>query len=133
MKPTVYIASPYSQGDPGINVRFQLQAWDELFRSGLVIPVAPLWSHFQHVAFPRPYDDWMAYDQAIIERCCDACLRQYAWCAYTRNYGDLPIEPYTQEESAGADREVALFKKLGRPVFTSVLDLYSWARKLAQL
>ncbi|MEE9398392.1 MAG: hypothetical protein V3V31_15425 [Methylococcales bacterium] len=59
-KPTVYIASPYSKGDPAANAHFQCKIFDELLSSGLVLPVAPLWSHFQHMMFPRLYKELLA-------------------------------------------------------------------------
>lgn len=113
-KPWVYIASAYTKGDPGINVLFQLKAWNELLDMG-VVPIAPLWSHFQHVYFPRPYEDWVAYDNEIIARC-DALLRLDA---------EWPVGGgrYFQHESPGADAEVALALSLGKPVCYSVVEL----------
>jgi hypothetical protein len=111
-RPWVYIASPYSKGDQAQNVRFQLEVWDRLFTLGFV-PIAPLWSHFQHLHQPRPYKDWTRYDNEIIVRC-DACLRLDATSSETC---------YIQRESSGADAEVELFKKLGKPVFHSVDEL----------
>jgi len=114
-KPWVYVSSPYTLGDVALNVRFQCEIFDELIVQG-VVPIIPLWSHFQHLMFPRSYEDWMGYDMDLIERC-DACLR-------------LPAKShdpeYYQYESNGADREVARFKELGKPVFTSLGDFYEW-------
>jgi hypothetical protein len=114
-RPWVYIASPYTRGDQAINTRFQLRIWDALFDSG-VIPIAPLWSHFQHLHNPRPYADWVAYDNEIIRRC-DACLRLSSTDEATG---------YRQHESSGADAEVRLFKSLGKPVFEDFYDLLKW-------
>ena len=61
----VYIASPYTKGDVAVNVRTSMEAWDKLYSAGFA-PFAPLWSHFQHLVFPRPYEDWDV---------CDAMLR----------------------------------------------------------
>ena len=110
----VYIASPYTKGDTAINVRFQLRTWDQLFSLGFT-PIAPLWSHFQHLHVPRPYTDWTSYDNEIIGRC-DVCLRL-----------DAIDDDYKQSESGGADKEVELFLSLGKPVFTSVEQLLSWS------
>ena len=120
MKPWVYIASPYTKGDPGINTRFQMQMFDELMNDGVVFPYPPLWSHFQHIAFPRKYQDWIDYDLAIIDRL-DACLRLNA-----------KHEPtgYFMGESSGADGEVAHFNNQGKPVFYSKEELYDWAGRL---
>jgi hypothetical protein len=117
VKPYVYIASPYTKGDPCINARFQSLTFDELLGTGLVLPYAPLMSHFQHTMFPRPYQDWIQYDLDIIPRF-DACVRLDA----TGPNG------YHESRSSGADGEVALFQKLGKPVFYSVPALLDWAR-----
>ena len=119
MKPVVYIASPYSKGDPAINTHFQCQVFDQLMDDGHVWPVVPLWSHFQHTLFPRPYEDWIAYDLALLPRY-DACLRLNA---------EYPKLKYTEDRSSGADREVDEFKRMGKPVFYSIEDLYEWAER----
>lgn len=117
-KPVVYVASPYSTGDPAINTHFQCQVFDQLLTDGKVWPVVPLWTHFQHVLFPRPYSDWIEYDKALL-RLYDACLRLNA----TVNRGDLS---YSESKSSGADGEVAIFREIKKPVFFSIKDLYSW-------
>jgi hypothetical protein len=118
-RPVVYIASPYSKGDPAINTHFQCKMFHRLMDDGIVWPVAPLWSHFQHTVFPRPYKDWVDYDLALIQRY-DACLRMDAIYSETN---------YFATRSPGADGEVAEFKRLGKPVFYSVKDLYEWVEK----
>jgi hypothetical protein len=117
-RPVVYIASPYSKGDPAINTHFQCEVWDKLMNDGVVWPVAPLWSHFQHTLYPRKYQDWIAYDMAMIPRY-DACLRINP---------DYPELKYATTQSSGADNEAAEFKRLGKPVFYSIEDLYAWAK-----
>lgn len=119
MKPFVYIASPYTKGDPCINARFQCETFDRLLGAGIVLPYAPLTSHFQHTMFPRPYQDWIQYDLDIIPRF-DACVRLDARYA--------PLQ-YSEGRSSGADGEVALFTRLGKPTFYSVADLYEWAAR----
>lgn len=118
-KPVVYIASPYTRGDSAVNTHFSCKVFDELMDDGVVIPVTPLWTHFQHVMFPRPYKDWIDYDLALIPRY-DACLRLNATCDR--------IVDYCQKESSGADGEVALFTKLGKPVFYDKESLYEWVQ-----
>lgn len=115
-KPTVYIASPYTKGDVAINTFFQCKIFNELLSSGKVLPIAPLWSHFQHTIFPRKYSDWIAYDQALL-KLYDCCLRLSA------THSDLS---YFQHESTGADQEVATFVKMGKPVFYSLEEVYEW-------
>jgi hypothetical protein len=116
-KPIVYIASPYTGGDVAMNTHFQCKVFDTLLGDGKVTPIAPLWSHFQHTLFPRPYGDWIAYDQALLHLY-DACLRLNA---------AIPMLGYQQSDSKGADAEVATFEKLGRPIFFAIADLYRWA------
>ena len=116
----VYIASPYTEGDVAMNVRFQHQTWDLLWRRGFV-PVAPLWSHYQHLSIPMPYHEWLEYDAAIVRRS-DAVLRLTA-----------TGPRYEQQESAGADKEVELAKSLGIPVLESVGSLVLWSRRACKL
>ena len=117
-KPWVYIASPYTKGDCAINVRTQMQVFDQLLSLG-VVPVAPLYSHFQHMFLPRPYQDWIALDLEVIQRC-DACLR----LSVSHDYADGST--YRQFDSSGADAEVDEFNRLGRPVFTAVESVAAW-------
>ena len=117
-KPTVFIASPYTKGDPVMNANFQCRIFDRLLRDKLVLPVAPLWTHFQHVVFPRPYQEWIDYDQEML-KLYDCCLRLDA---------ELPELGYRQHESSGADAEVEAFRRLRKPVFFSIEDLYEWVR-----
>lgn len=92
----VYIASPYTKGDVAVNVRTQLEMANKLMDLGFA-PFAPLYSHFQHMAFPRPYEDWINIDLEWV-KVCDAVLR-------------LP------GESKGADGEVLYAHDLNIPVF----------------
>lgn len=117
MKPLVYLASPYTNGDAGINTRFQCETWDKMMNDGIVLPYAPLWSHFQHTMFPRKYDDWMDYDLEIINRC-DALIRLEA---------DYQPLSYHVKDSKGADKEVSYATAHGKPVFYKIEDLYKWA------
>ena len=121
-KPVVYIASPYTKGDVAMNTHFQCKIFDQLLSDGRVLPVAPLWSHFQHLLFPRPYKDWIEYDQAML-RLYDCCLRLTA---------NLPGRQYSQYESTGADAEVASFERMGKPIFNSIEELYAWVDALAR-
>lgn len=101
-KPKIYIASPYTIGDVAVNVKTQMDTADALMSLGFA-PFVPLYSHFQHMAHPRPYADWLGLDLEWLPTC-DAVLR-------------LP------GESKGADTEVALARELGIPVYTSVEGL----------
>ena len=115
-KPTVFIASPYTKGDPAANAHFQCRIFDQLLTDGRVLPVVPLWSHFQHSVFPRAYEDWIDYDLAMLPLY-DCCLRLDA---------HLPEIGYSETESSGADGEANRFLELGKPVFHSLEELFKW-------
>lgn len=105
----VYIASPYTKGDVGENVNTQLRMFNMLAEFGFT-PYAPLWAHFQHVAFPRDYEFWLDYDLEWL-RVCDCVLRLAG-------------------ESTGADREVAEAQGLGIPVFYNFKQLSEYYDKI---
>lgn len=105
----VYIASPYSKGDIAINVKRQIDCFNELMDIGF-LPFAPLWSHFQHMVHPRPYQDWIEMDLAWVEKC-DVLLR-------------------LDGESPGADGEVAFAKEKNIPVFYNIPDLLTHREQL---
>jgi hypothetical protein len=104
----VYIASPYTKGDIAVNVKLQIDTVDELMNMGFV-PFAPLYSHFQHMAHPRPYKDWIEIDMVWV-LACDCVLR-------------------IGGESAGADGEVKLAKDNGIPVYYSIKAIEKEASK----
>lgn len=99
----VYISSPYSIGDVAVNVKRQIDASNELMDMGFV-PFVPLYSHFQHMIHPRPYEDWIKVDLEWV-RSCDCLLR-------------------LEGESKGADKEVKLANELNIPVYYSFEELY---------
>lgn len=98
----VYVAGPYTQGDPVLNVRAAVAAADELLNLGLV-PFVPHLSHLWHTISPKPYDAWIRLDLYWLRKC-DALLR-------------LP------GPSHGADAEVAYAVDLGIPVYYSVAEV----------
>jgi hypothetical protein len=100
----IYIASPYTKGDVAANVAVQIEAAHRLLDAGLC-PIAPLLSHYLHIARQRPYQDWTAMDMELVKRS-DVVLR-------------LP------GESSGADAEVALARSLGLPVAFSFGELWT--------
>lgn len=104
--PSVFIASPYTLGDPAINARIQLDAWNYLFEHGFT-PVAPLQAHFQHIAHPRPYEDWIAY-----------ALWQLKQCKYCYRIDG---------ESSGADNELANAERWNIKIATSLPQLFQMA------
>ena len=52
----VYIASLYTKGDVAVNVKRQIDAAHEVMNNGFA-PFVPLYSHFQHMVHPRPYEE----------------------------------------------------------------------------
>jgi hypothetical protein len=115
-KPLIYIASPYTLGDRSLNTEFQMIMFNRLILDGIVWPIAPLWSHFQHEMFPLDYNVWLEYDFALIARC-DAGLRLGA---------SIPEKGYEIYESKGADLETLEFDRLQKPVFYTIESLYDW-------
>lgn len=103
-----------------INARFQCQIFDEMMTSGIVLPYAPLVTHFQHSIFPRHEQDWIDYELAILPRF-DAGVRLNVTF-------DRPGFHYEQSESPGADVEETELTRLGIPIFHSVHELYRWVQ-----
>lgn len=101
----VYIASPYTIGDVAVNVKRQIDYANILMDMG-VVPFAPLYSHFQHMAHPRPYQDWVDIDLEWV-KVCDCVLR-------------------LSGESKGADGECKFAKSLGKPVFTELSEIITY-------
>ena len=99
-----------------MNAHFQCKIFDQLLTDGRVLPIAPLWSHFQHIIFPRQYQDWIDYDQAMLKYY-DCCLRLNS---------DIPELGYYESQSSGADAEVETFEQQGKPVFFTIESLYIW-------
>ena len=99
---TVYIASPYTQGDQALNVRASIEAADRLAVLGY-LPFAPLLSHLWHMIIPHPYEFWMEMDKW--------------WVMYSDVLLRLP------GKSKGADAEVALALDIDVPVVHSIDEL----------
>jgi hypothetical protein len=64
----VYIAGPYTQGDPAVNVANAVRAADELLRAGF-IPYIPHLTHFWHMMHPHLYEDWIKLDLEWLKVC----------------------------------------------------------------
>lgn len=109
----VYIASPYTIGDVARNVKEAMDTADKLMNLGFA-PFCPLYSHFQHMAHPRPYHDWMRLDLEWL-KVCDCLLR-------------LP------GESDGANQEVLWFRcHTMKPVFYDIEDLRAHYKKEGEI
>lgn len=105
--PLVYLAAPYTKGDPVSNTHEVCRQASRLVDTGLLVPVIPHLNLLWHAIEPRPVDFWYAYDLALLERC-DAMLR-------------LP------GESPGADAEEDHASVSSIPVFHDVPALLGWA------
>jgi hypothetical protein len=101
----IYLASPYTLGDIAVNVKTQMDMADKLMTAGFA-PFVPLYSHFQHMAHPRPYQDWIKVDNVWV-LVCDCLLR-------------------LEGKSSGADDEVKLAIENHIPVFYSFEELCSY-------
>ena len=92
----IYVAGPYTGGDPVLNVRKAIEAGEQLIALGFV-PFIPHLSHLWHLVSSHDIEYWYSYDIEWLIKC-DALLR-------------LP------GDSKGADAEVALALELDIPVF----------------
>ncbi len=101
----VYIAAPYTAGDPCVNTHAAIEAGDELLSAGLA-PWVPHLSHFWHTMHPHPWEEWIELDLAWLPAA-DALLR-------------LP------GESKGADREAGVAFDCGIPIFYTVQAVIEW-------
>ena len=106
----VYIAGPYTNPDPIMNVRKAIFVADRLLLEGMV-PYIPHLTMLQHLVSPQPYEVWLQRDRDWIGRC-DVLLR-------------IP------GESKGADWEVEEARRLGMPIYHDIGQLiYSFKRGL---
>jgi len=101
----VYIASPYTLGDVAVNVAKQMKVADALIDEGFA-PFVPLYSHFQHMYNPKPYEVWTKLDLEWVLSC-DVLLR-------------------LEGESKGADNEVKFAQENKIPVVYSIEELLDW-------
>lgn len=95
----VYIAGPYSQGEPEANVASAIDAANALLDRNYA-PFVPHLTHFWHLQHNRPYEEWMGLDFEWVQAC-DCLLR-------------------LEGPSSGADREVVLATNKGIPVYLSL-------------
>jgi nucleoside 2-deoxyribosyltransferase len=98
----VYIAGPYTKGDPVINTHNAIKAGEMLASFGFV-PFIPHLTHFWHFLYPHDADYWYRYDFNWLDTC-DCLLR-------------LP------GESKGADEEMRRMIDQGKPCFLDIPSL----------
>ena len=101
----IYVAGPYTKGDPVINTRTAILIGDKIAELGMV-PFIPHLSHFWHLVAPHPYEFWVDYDNEWLPLC-DALYR-------------------IAGESRGSDAEEELARKLGIPVFYDLESLVEY-------
>lgn len=104
IKPKVYVAGPYTQGDVAVNVRRAIDYGDALMEHGY-IPYIPHLSHFWHMLTPREYYDWVQYDNIWVLEC-DVLVR-------------------LKGTSHGADKEVDLAISAGMSVITAPETMFA--------
>lgn len=100
----VYISGPITLGDTAANVHQAMKAFDQLMGWGYA-PYCPHWSHYQAIAFPRKWGDWLDLDKEWLPLC-DVMLR-------------LP------GDSRGADREEGWAHEIPMPIYYSTKALYN--------
>ena len=101
----VYVAGPYSNGDPQLNTDRAIDVGDAITDMG-ADPFIPHLSHYRHIRRPRQYEHWIEED-----------LRWLAMCHVLYRMAG---------KSKGADGEVAEAQRLGIPVFYEMSELRKW-------
>ena len=104
----VYIAAPYSQPDPAVNILAAIKAAEEVHLRTDWLPFVPHLFHLWHLIRPRPYAFWMGMDLDWM-RTCHALVRLSGL-------------------SKGADKEMDCAVGLGIPVFLSIDEFVEWER-----
>lgn len=109
LRPRVYVAGPYTTGNPETNTDYAIAVGDRLLDLGFS-PFVPHLSHYWETLHSKhSYETWMALD--------------FAWVAVADYVLRLP------GASDGADREVGLANELGIPVCYSMEQLTKLAGK----
>ena len=108
LRPRVYVASPYTVGDRNENVRRNLACADWLMDLGCA-PYAPLLTHFQDLATPRPPDDWLSLDLAWLAKA-DVLIRLPG----ESNGADIEVKFCAEHDIPVVYGEAAFIEWLGR-------------------
>ena len=107
MKPKVYIAGPYTNGDTIWNIREAVRHGNMIFNYGMM-PFIPHLTGFWDFLVTRDIKDWYEYENEWLVMC-DAVWR-------------------IKGKSKGADAEVKLAKKKGIPIFNTFNELLEWSK-----
>ena len=75
MKPLVYVAGPYTNPDPVINVRRACNVADQLVKAGAAV-IVPHLSMLWHLTSPASIDEWYQRDLDMLDHC-HALVRFY--------------------------------------------------------
>lgn len=118
-KPFVYLASPYTKGCPSINASYHAEIYRRMILDDVVVPYAPLLSHYIPGQEAVPYDRWLESQISVLKRC-DAL---FTFNIFVKHMDD----EYECIESFGRDKEVSVAKELRKPVFEDIKRLYQWA------
>lgn len=105
MRLRVYVAGPYTQGDPQTNVDRAIDVGEQITRLG-ADPFIPHLSHYRHLRYPHSYEFWLEEDIRWLSAC-DALYRMPG-------------------ESKGADGEVEYARLHCIPVFDDMGELREW-------
>lgn len=105
--PHVYIAGPYVHEDFDENCNDAIDIAEELYTSGICLPIIPLLTYKWHARHQHSSEFWNEYCFQILKRC-DAVLVHDA------------------EGSLGTIDEVVEAERLGIPVFYMMDDLSAW-------
>ena len=105
--PHVYIAGPYVHEDFDENCNDAIDIAEELYTSGICLPIIPLLTYKWHARHQHSSEFWNEYCFQILKRC-DAVLVHDA------------------EGSLGTIDEVVEAERLGIPVFYLMDDLSAW-------
>jgi hypothetical protein len=98
----IYVAGPYTKGDVKKNVEKAIFFGDWIAAFGHAVFIPHL-THFWDEQIPHEWEFWMNQDFEWLT-VCDAVFR-------------------IDGESKGADMEVELAKKLGKPVYTDIAQI----------
>jgi hypothetical protein len=109
MRLRVYVAGPYSNGDPQTNTDNAIDVGEQITQMG-ADPFIPHLSHYRHLRHPHDYEFWIDEDLRWLD-VCDALYRMPG-------------------DSKGADGEVAYAKAHGIPVFYSLEELAKFIKSL---
>ena len=112
----VYLSGPITaKHDRSVeeNVAIALRAYWECLKAGIPAFCPHLSAGFPSAFTEVPYEAWLAYDFAVIQRCTDVVL--------------LP----NWQQSEGAVREVHFAEKLGLPVHASLDAFFAKAERSA--